>query len=120
MKPFLSLLVIVFTMLPIQKSVSQTNIPDKNCDPILLKKLTRKAIEYNEKFKYDSAAVFSKKADVLITVADINKKEGKYKEELNYCKKALEYYQKSLRIRIDVLGEQHPSVADNFNNVGEI
>ncbi len=36
------------------------------------------------------------KVDVLLTYADITEKKGKYKEELTYCKEALEYFQKGL------------------------
>ena len=32
-------------------------------------------------------------------------------------KQALEYYNKSLQVRIKVLGKDHPSTADTWNNM---
>ena len=34
--------------------------------------------------------------------------------------KALEYYEKSLKINIATLGEQHSSTGDSYNNIGLI
>ena len=34
--------------------------------------------------------------------------------------KALEYYNKSLAIRLNALGEKHPDVADSYNNIGMV
>ncbi len=32
--------------------------------------------------------------------------------------KALEYYEKSLKIRLKLLGEEHVDTAANYNNIG--
>jgi hypothetical protein len=34
--------------------------------------------------------------------------------------KAIELYEKALRIRIKVLGEEHPDVARSYNNLGAV
>ena len=40
-------------------------------------------------------------------------RQGKYEE-------ALEYYQKSLDIKIRVVGGDHPNVATSYNNIGNV
>ncbi|MCK4827623.1 tetratricopeptide repeat protein [bacterium] len=39
---------------------------------------------------------------------------------LNQYERALEYYKKSLAIRLRVFGEQHPDVAESYTGVGEV
>ena len=52
---------------------------------------SKKAFDIAEKhFSPTSKNQMLEKADVLLTFADIHEKEGKYKEELSSCKKALE------------------------------
>jgi hypothetical protein len=34
--------------------------------------------------------------------------------------KAIEFYEKALSIKIKVLGEEHPSVASSYNNLGNV
>ena len=52
---------------------------------------SRKALDLADKyFQESNKEEMFEKADVLLTLADINEKEGQYDEELTNCKKALE------------------------------
>ncbi len=43
---------------------------------------------------------------------------GRGYQEMSDYKKALEYYEKSLKIKLKLLGEEHVSTATTYNNMG--
>ena len=50
---------------------------------------------------------------MCISVAQVYGSQGKHNE-------AVELYQKALAIKIKTLGEEHPSVADTYNNFANV
>ena len=42
------------------------------------------------------------------------------KHDINNQKQALKYYEKALKIRMQVLGENHPDLATSYNNIAEV
>jgi len=52
-------------------------------------------------------------ATVYTNIGSVYTRQGEYK-------KALEYYSKALDISRFVLGENHPSIATSYNNIGVV
>jgi tetratricopeptide (TPR) repeat protein len=50
---------------------------------------------------------------VFMDIGDVFNRQGKYA-------RALEYYERALSIKIETLGERHPSVADTRNNMANV
>jgi len=58
------------------------------------------------------------KASFILEDADLLFKLGRCERKFGNFDKALEYYTKSLAIRLKTLGGEHPHVADSYNNIG--
>jgi len=77
-----------------------------------------KALSYMEQIRYDEAKEEFEKIAPNIDDVEILSDYAKIYYILGDYDKAIEYYEKSLNITLATLGENHPSTATSYNNIG--
>ena len=77
-----------------------------------------KAISYMEQIRYQEAKEEFEKIAPNIDNADILSDYAKMYYTLGEYNKAIEYNEKALKINLATLGENHPTIATSYNNIG--
>jgi tetratricopeptide (TPR) repeat protein len=77
-----------------------------------------KALSYMEQIRYHEAKEEFENIAPNIDNTDILSDYAKIYYILGEYDKAIEYYEKSLKIQLVTLGENHPSTATTYNNIG--
>lgn len=79
-----------------------------------------KALSFMEQIRYQEAKEEFEKIAPNIDDASILSDSSKMYYTLGEYDKAIEYYEKVLKIQLATLGETHPSTATSYNNIGMI